>query len=69
MRRLRKKSQDDFLRRHYPHQVKGSKLTYFLSAREHELPCYSLFAFMIARRLPSVKYAAQFFRTVFGLLT
>ena len=27
-----KKSLYDFLRRHYPHQVKGSKFDYFLSA-------------------------------------
>jgi hypothetical protein len=29
----------DFLRRHYPHQVKGSKLDDFLSACKHKLPC------------------------------
>ena len=28
----KKSLDDDFLRRHYPHQVKGSKLGYFLSA-------------------------------------
>ena len=34
-----KNSSNDFLRRHYPHQVKGSKFTYFLSACQHKLPC------------------------------
>ena len=29
----------DFLRRHYPHQVKGSKFGYFLSACHYKLPC------------------------------
>ena len=29
----------DFLRRHYPHQVIGSKFVYFLSACKHKLPC------------------------------
>ena len=29
----------DFLRRHYPHQVIGSKFGYFLSARVYKLPC------------------------------
>ena len=29
----------DFLRRHYPHQVIGSKLGYFLSACIYKLPC------------------------------
>ena len=32
----------DFLRRHYPHQVKGSKFDYFLSACCHKLPCFYL---------------------------
>ena len=31
-----------FLRRHYPHQVKGSKSDDFLSARKHKLPCIYL---------------------------
>lgn len=30
----------DFLRRHYPHQVKGSKFDYFLSACIYKLPCF-----------------------------
>ena len=30
---------NDFLRRHYPHQVIGSKFGYFLSACKHKLPC------------------------------
>jgi len=29
----------DFLRRHYPHQVIGSKFGYFLSACVYKLPC------------------------------
>ena len=29
----------DFLRRHYPYQVIGSKFDYFLSACKHKLPC------------------------------
>ena len=29
----------DFLRRHYPHQVIGSKFGYFLSACINKLPC------------------------------
>ena len=35
-----KKSWYDFLRRHYPHQVIGSKLDDFLSARKYKLPCF-----------------------------
>ena len=31
---------DDFLRRHYPHQVKGSKFGYFLSARVTSSPVF-----------------------------
>ena len=34
-----KNSTNDFLRRHYPHQVKGSKFVYFLSACLYKLPC------------------------------
>lgn len=30
----------DFLRRHYPHQVEGSKFDYFLSACLYKLPCF-----------------------------
>ena len=33
----------DFLRRHYPHQVIGSKFVYFLSACKHKLPCNCYF--------------------------
>ena len=33
----------DFLRRHYPHQVKGSKFGYFLSACIYKLPCIYLY--------------------------
>ena len=32
----------DLLRRHYPHQVKGSKFGYFLSACIYKLPCIYL---------------------------
>ena len=32
----------DFLRRHYPHQVIGSKPDCFLSACEYKLPCIYL---------------------------
>ena len=30
----------DFLRRHYPYQVKGSKFDYFLSACQYKLPLH-----------------------------
>ena len=33
------KANYDFLRRHYPNQVKGSKFDYFLSACSYKLPC------------------------------
>ena len=36
----KKSMNHDFLRRHYPHQVKGSKFDYFLSACKHKLPCF-----------------------------
>jgi len=38
----KKSMHDDFLRRHYPHQVKGSKLDDFLSACRYKLPCFYL---------------------------
>ena len=38
----------DFLRRHYPHQVIGSKFGYFLSACTYKLPCiYSALYFTL----------------------
>ena len=40
---VKKSSYDDFLRRHYPHQVKGSKLDDFLSACLYKLPCVLFF--------------------------
>ena len=45
----------DFLRRHYPHQVIGSKLTYFLSACIYKLPCISFIEIIhqIFRKRPS----------------
>lgn len=43
------KSHDvNFLRRHYPHQVKGSKFEHFLSARLYELPCFILMIVLYA---------------------
>ncbi len=36
---LQKITHDDFLRRHYPHQVKGSKLKLLPLSPLHELPC------------------------------
>ena len=35
-----KTHRDDFLRRHYPHQVKGSKFEHFLSARMTSSPVF-----------------------------
>ena len=37
----------DFLRRHYPHQVIGSKFVYFLSACTYKLPCIYFLSFYI----------------------
>ena len=44
----------DFLRRHYPHQVKGSKFDYILSACLHKLPC-----FLICTYFTSIKEFIQ----------
>ena len=39
---------DDFLRRHYPHQVKGSKFGYFLSACSTSSPVFVCWAYYTA---------------------
>ena len=53
-----KKSYFDFLRRHYPHQVKGSKVNAFLSACLYKLPCvlfYTVYARKFENARPFVK--------------
>ena len=44
-------SYNDYLRRHDPHQVVGSKYTNFLSACPHRLPCHC-FAYTLYTHFP-----------------
>jgi len=52
-----KNSSNDFLRRHYPHQVKGSKFAYFLSACQHKLPCI----YFVKDYIPAPEIIQDFF--------
>ena len=59
-RSCKKSLHDDFLRRHYPHQVIGSKFGYFLSACQHKLPCI-YFGFIINSFFAKCKVLPKFF--------
>ena len=56
----------DFLRRHYPHQVKGSKFDYFLSACYTSSPVF-ICKFSIKEMEPKIKRMLDNTGIKFGL--